>query len=149
MTTINWTRFLIGGVIATVILFLTDGVLHEHILHQDWEAVYEQLGTHEPHTSHGVAVLYFLVFELGRGMIAMFIYVLMRRFYGAGHKTAVLAGVAAWIAFSVTGPSQFIPLGFYSVALWVKAAGFQLATSILAAVAGAAFYKDAGVSADG
>jgi hypothetical protein len=51
--------------------------------------------------------------------------------------------VAAWLAFSVTGPAQFIPLGFYSMALWVKVAAFQLVTSIVAAIAGAFPYREA------
>jgi hypothetical protein len=50
----------------------------------------------------------------------MFLYVLMRAHCKPGPKTAALAGVAAWIAFSVTGPAQFMPLGFYSNALWLK-----------------------------
>lgn len=143
MTKINWTRFIIGGLVATFIMFITDGVLHEHLLHQDWEAVYAQLRTEEFRTSHGLFILYFLVYELGRGMIAMLIYVLMRPFYGAGPRTAVVAAIAGWIAFSVTGPAQFIPLGFYTTVLWGKVAGFHLVTSVLATLAGAVLYKDA------
>lgn len=142
MTKINWTRLIIGGVVATIILFATDGVLHEHVLHQDWEAVYSVLGAHESTTSHGIVILYFLVFELGRGFLAMLVYALMRPFFGAGPKTAVLAGIVSWLAFSVTGPAQFIPLGFYSTTLWGKVAGLQLITSIVAALAAGALYKE-------
>jgi len=66
----------------------------------------------------------------------------MRRCCGAGPKTAVVAGIVAWFAFTVTGPAQFIPLGFYSNALWVKTGAFQLVTSIIGAIIGAALYKD-------
>lgn len=142
MPRINWVRLLIGGIIATVILFLTDGVFHENLVNGDWKAVYTNLGVAEPkHT--GVGVLYFAVFELGRGFVSLFLYALMRPFFKPGPKTAALAGVVAWIAFSVTGPAQFIPLGFFSNALWIKVAAFQLVTSILAAIAGAAVYKEA------
>src|SRR5688572_3907863 len=89
------------------------------------------------------SLAYFAVFDLGRGLIAVFIYALMRSCCGPGPKTAALAGVVAWIAFSVTGPAQFIPLGFFSNTLWAKAMVFQLVTSVLAAIAGAALYKDA------
>jgi hypothetical protein len=61
-----------------------------------------------------------------------------------GPKTAAWAGLIVWIAFSLTGPAQFIPLGFYSNALWMKVGAFQLVTSIVAAIAAAALYKDAG-----
>ena len=103
----------------------------------DWKALHDTLGI--PEVKHsGLGVLYFAVFELGRGLVSMFLYVMMRPHFKPGPKTAALAGVVAWIAFSVTGPAQFIPLGFFSNALWIKVAAFQLVTSIVAAVAGAA-----------
>ena len=142
MYRINWVRVIVGGLVATVILFITDGLFHEHVVVADWKAVYSNLGIAEPQHS-GLGVLYFAVFDLGRGMISIYLYALMRSCCGPGPKTAVLAGVVAWIAFSVTGPAQFVPLGFYSNTLLVKVAAFQLVTSIVAAVAGAALYRDA------
>ena len=142
MTKINWSRVLVGGIIAAIICFLSDGFLHEKVLGADWKAVYDRLSANEPPHDPG-SLAYFAVFELGRGLIAVLIYALMRTYFSPGPKTAALAGVAAWIAFSITGPAQFIPLGFYSNALWAKVAGFQLVTSILATIAGAALYKDA------
>lgn len=142
MSKINWSRLIIGGVVATIILFMTDGVLHEHLLHPYWEIVYDALGAREATPGHGVAIMYFLVFELGRGFLAILLYVLMRSFTGAGAKTAVMSAVVAWLAFSVAGPAQFIPLGFYSKHLWLFAAGAQLVTSVAANLLAAWLYKD-------
>jgi hypothetical protein len=122
-------------------MFMTDGFLHERVFASDWTAVYANLGVAEAH-HEAAGVLYFGIFEIGRGFVSMFLYVLMRSFFGPGPKTAILAGVVGWIAFSLTGPAQFIPLGFYSNALWVKVAAAQLVTSIVATIAGAALYKD-------
>lgn len=142
MPRINWSRLILGGVIAAIILFLTDGVFHENVVGADWKALHDTLGI--PEMKHSaIGVLYFAVFDLGRGLVPMFVYVMMRPHCKPGPKTAALAGVVAWIAFSVTGPAQFIPLGFFSNALWIKVAGFQLVTSIVAAIAGAAVYQDA------
>jgi hypothetical protein len=146
MSRINWVRLILGGVIAAIILFLTDGVFHENVVGADWKALHDTLGIPEGKHS-AIGVLYFAVFDLGRGLVPMFIYVMMRPHFRPGPKTAVLAGVVGWIAFSVTGPAQFIPLGFFSNALWIKVAAFQLVTSILAAVTGAAVYKDANAPA--
>ena len=139
---INWGRFFVGAIVASLIAFLTDGFLHEKLVHPDWQAVYAALGANEP-TEHGGSMIYFAVFELGRGFIAMLLYVLMRPVCKPGPKTAAWAGVIIWIAFSVTGPAQFIPLGFFSNALWIKVGAFQLVTSIVAAIVAAALYKDA------
>ena len=141
MPRLNWPRLLISILVAAVIMFLSDGLLHDRLVSADWSAVYAKLGANEPH-HEGAAIAYFVIFELGRAFIAMFLYALMRSFFGAGPKTAVLAGIAGWIASSVTGPAQFIPLGFYSHALWMKVGAFQLVTSILATIAGAALYRD-------
>lgn len=141
MLKINWVRVIVGGLVAAIITFFSDGLLHERLLSTDWKAVYANLGIAEPeHNSIGIA--YFAVFELGRGFLSIFLYALMRPHSGPGPKTAALAGVVAWLAFSIAGPAQFIPLGFFSNALWVKAGAFQLITSIVAAIAGAALYRD-------
>jgi len=142
MAKINWTRLIIGGLIAALIMFFTDGFFHEKLVKTDWQALYAALRAPEPEP-HGTNLAYFAIFELGRGLISLLLYATMRTHFGPGPKTAVLAAIAGWIAFSVTGPAQFIPLGFFSNALWLKVAAFHLVTSIIATVAGAAIYKDA------
>ena len=141
MARINWGRLILGGLIAAIIMFFTDGFIHEMVVKTDWKAVYAGLRAVEP-DAHGSSMLYFAVFELGRGFIAMLFYATMRAYFGAGPKTAVIAGIAAWIAFSLTGPAQFIPLGFFSHALWLKVGALHLATSIVATILGALVYKD-------
>ena len=141
MSKINWGRVLVGGLVAAIICFLTDGLLHEKLVATDWKAIYDNLRSATPE-EHGANIAYFAIFDLGRGLVSIFLYAVMRAKFGAGPKTAAIAGITAWIAFSLTGPAQLIPLGFYSDALWVKVALFQLVTSIVSTIAGAAFYKE-------
>ena len=141
MPKINWVRVIVGGLVAAVICFFSDGLLHEKLLGADWKAVYANLGANEP-APHGMSLAYFAVFDLGRGLLPLFLYAMMRPHCKPGPKTAALAGVVAWLAMSIVVPAQFIPLGFFSNALWVKAGAFQLVTSIVATIAGAALYKD-------
>jgi hypothetical protein len=141
MAKINWGRLVVGSLVAAIIMFFTDGFIHERIVNADWHAIYEGLRAAEPE-EHGTSMAYFALFELGRGFIAMLFYATMRTHFGAGPKTAIIAGLACWIAFSFTGPAQFIPLGFFSTALWIKLGALHLITSILATLAGAWLYKD-------
>lgn len=141
MPRINWGRLILGGVIAAIMMFFADGFIHERLVRTDWQAVYAGLRATEPEP-HGASMAYFALFELGRGLISMLFYATMRTHFGPGPKTAVLAGIASWIAFSLTGPAQFIPLGFFSTALWFKVGALHLVTSIVSAIAGAAMYKD-------
>lgn len=141
MNKINPGKFLLGGVVSSLICFASDGFLHEKILKADWMEVWAALHAvslgHNPYT-----YAYFGFFELGRGFLGIFIYILMRARYGATPRTAVLAGVVSWGAFCLAGPAQFIPLGFFSVALWVKGGMFQLLTSGFSTLAGAALYQE-------
>jgi len=142
MTRINWGRLFVGTLIAAVIMFVSDGLIHETLAKADWRAVYAGLRAAEPEP-HGTSMAYFAIFELGRAFTAMMFYATMRAFFGAGPKTAVLAGIVGWVAMSLTGPVQFIPLGFFSIPLWLKVGAIQLLVSIVATIAGAAVYKDA------
>jgi hypothetical protein len=146
MARINWGRLIAGGLVAAIIMFFADGFIHERLVKADWSAVYAGLRAAEP-VPHGPSMVYFGIYELGRGLIAMLFYATMRTHFGPGPKTAVLAGLASWVAFSLTGPAQFIPLGFFSNALWLKVGALQVVTSILATIAGAAMYKDSGRTA--
>jgi hypothetical protein len=124
MTKINFGRLFIGGLIASVLLFFSDGALHEYVFHDYWEYVYHGIGGREPEQAgHGMAIAYFFIFELGRGFL-------------------VFSAIVAWLAFSVTAPAEFIPLGFYSRRLWIMVAGAQLVTSIVANLIAAWMYTD-------
>lgn len=141
MTKINFGRLFIGGLIASILLFVTDGFLHENIVKQYWEFLYQGLGGKAPE-GHATSMVYFFIFELGRGFAAIFLYALMRPFHGPGPKTAILAAIAAWLAFSVTAPAEFIPLGFYGRRMWLIIAGYQLVTSIVTNLLAAWIYRD-------
>lgn len=140
MPRINRVRLIVGALVAAIILFVTDGLMHESWLHPDWLAVYNNLRATTPEETP-VSMIYFAIFELGRGFTAMLFYVLMRDRFSPGPQTAVLAGVITWVAFSLTGPAQFIPLGFFSNALWLKMGIAHLITTVIATIAGAAIYK--------
>ncbi len=73
MAQINWGRLILGSLIAAIILFVTDGFIHERIASADWTAVYDGLRATPPEP-HGTSMAYFALFELGRGFIAMMFY---------------------------------------------------------------------------
>ena len=139
MNDVHWGKFVLGALIVTAICFVTDGFLHQRLIHDQWLELSAQLGiTIRDHA--GWKMVYFVVFEAGRGFLTMYVYVLLRPRLGANAKTAAFAGVVAWVAYSLTGPAQFIPLGFFSESLWISAALYQLVFSIIAAIMGAAPY---------
>ncbi len=146
MSNVNWGKFVLGALIVAVICFVSDGFLHQRVVTEYWEAIYAALGATPPDHS-GFAMIWFAVFEAGRGFLAMYVYVLLRPRLGPGVKTATWAGVVTWVAFSLTGPAQFIPLGFYSESLWIYVGIYQLVFTIIAAIVGAAPYSEKAAAA--
>jgi hypothetical protein len=140
MGNVNWGKFVLGALIAAAICFVSDGFLHQRVVHEQWQAVYDALGATPPGHA-GFMMMWFVVFEAGRGFLAMYTYVLLRPHLGPGVKTATWAGVVTWVAFTLAGPAQFIPLGFYSEALWINVGIYQLVFTIIAAIVGAAPYS--------
>ena len=141
MKNVNWGKFVLGAVIVAVICFLSDGFLHQKVVHTQWLDLFAKLGVAPPEHS-GLAMVWFVIFEAGRGFLTMYVYVLLRPRLGAGVRTAAWAGLVAWVAYSLTGPAQFVPLGLYSDSLWFTVAIYQLVFSIVAAIAGAAPYGE-------
>ena len=143
MGNVNWGKFVLGAVIVAVIAFISDGFLHQKLVNDQWQAPIEPLGKMMVEHKHGGgSMIWFGVFEAGRGFLTMYVYVLLRPRLGASVQTATWAGVVAWVAYSLTGPVQFIPLGFYSEGLWLSVGLYQLVFSIVAAIAGAAPYGE-------
>lgn len=97
MSNINWGRFVLGALIVAVICFVSDGFLHQKVVNDQWEAVVAALGATVPQHA-GWSMVWFVVFEAGRGFLTMYVYVLLRPRLGPGVKTATWAGVVAWVA---------------------------------------------------
>jgi hypothetical protein len=145
MSNVNWARFVLGALIVAAICFVSDGFLHQRFVKDEWDAVVAALGA-DIREHAGLSMIWFAVFEAGRGFLTMYVYVLLRPRLGAGVTTATWAGVVAWVAYSLTGPAQFIPLGFYSESLWIWVGLYQLVFSIIAAIVGAAPYREEAVA---
>ena len=145
MSNVNWGKFILGALIVAAICFVSDGFLHQRVVNEQWGAVIAALGATVPEHA-GFSMIWFVVFEAGRGFLAMYVYVLLRPRLGPGVTTATWAGVVTWVAFSLTGPAQFIPLGFYSVSLWAFVGIYQLVFTIIAAIVGAAPYSEKGAA---
>ena len=92
MGKINWTRVILGGLVAGVIINIFEYVLNGVILAKDMEAALRALGKQ----MGGGALLMFTVWGFLVGIFAVWLYAAIRPRYGAGPKTAACAGAAVW-----------------------------------------------------
>jgi hypothetical protein len=141
MGKINFGRVVLGGLVAGLVLSIGEYLLNDMVLASQMKDYFSQ---HRFPTPAGSAIGIAVAITFVLGIFLILLYALIRPRLGAGPKTAVVAGLAAWFCIyfynNIVGAALgFVPGGILPVALvW------GLAEYVLAALAGAALYKEEG-----
>ena len=143
MARINVGRMLLGGIVAGILLFMADGFIHSKLLQEHWLAAAKAAGRSVEAHEHGADMLYFVVFELLRGIGMAWVYAVFRTHFGPGPGTAVCSALTVWALMFPVFLVQLIPLGFYSTTLLTLWSLYELVPSVVAGLAAGALYKDA------
>jgi len=141
MGKINWTRVLLGGLIAgvvgNVLFFAAWGPLVGRTL----SAVLQTLG-HPMQETVGTTVL-MVVLSFLVGILAIWLYAAIRPRYGPGPGTAALAGLAVGLLMGVFPDVAWgMLLRLIPPRVWVGDALFSLVAMIIATLLGAWVYKE-------
>jgi hypothetical protein len=140
MGKINMGRVLIGGIVAGLVAdvlgYLVDGLL----LAPRWAEGMKALG----HANFSANQwIWFNLLGLVSGIVLIWIYAAIRPRFGAGVKTAVLAGVAVWVVGSLLPNLSFMWFGgLFSRRLTVMTTVGAVVEIVVGAIAGAALYKE-------
>ena len=140
MGKINWTRVLLGGIVAGVVINVFEFVVNGLLLADDWAASMEALGK-SPVTTTGQMVM-FVLWSFVAGLTAVWLYASIRPRYGPGPKTALCAGAAVWwLAFlmAMVPPMVMDIMPARLVAIGLAAGLVEL---LLGTLAGARVYKE-------
>jgi hypothetical protein len=142
MNRINTSRVILGGLVAGIILFGLMGALHHLILMNDWMAWKAAMGgvIHAP-SIHRSMALWFAM-SVVFGITGVWIYAGIRPRYGAGPKTAFLAGFLLWLSGHVTAALNQLALGILPRHITVVSCAGALVAILLSTLAGAAIYKE-------
>jgi hypothetical protein len=138
MKGINFGRVILGGLVAGLIVNVSEGILHGVILKSESEAAMRTLGKTMPQGGSTVAI--WVIWGFLWGIVAVWLYAAIRPRYGAGAGTAVRAGIAAWFLSHF-----FCALAIYNMGLFPMsgmAMVWTLAEGIIATVVGAWLYKE-------
>src|SRR5262249_16070007 len=119
MSRINAGRAILGGLVAGLIFFIGDAIVNGSILKSEWSEVLKVVGIGADDAFHNPA--YFATDDLLKGQIAVFLYASIRPRFGAGPRTAAIAGLTLWtlvLPVPMIGllPMRFLPAAF--VAMW-------------------------------
>src|ERR1043166_431624 len=138
MKRINWRRVFLCGLVAGLLWGLL-GELKFTLLGRDFLTAMR--GSHAAATINAWSIASWVCMELVLGVWTMWLYAAIRPHYGAGPKTAVVAGVALWV------------IATWVDVVWASVAGVpfrvlmapvtaDLPIDIVAAVVGAWLYRE-------
>src|SRR6478672_3912498 len=99
MKSVNWGRVILGGILAGVVMNVSEFVLNEVVLKKANEDAMKALGKTMPESGGTIGVWIVLGFVIG--IAAVWLYAAIRPRYGAGPGTAVKAGIAVWVLGSL------------------------------------------------
>ena len=138
----NLPRILAGGLLAGLIMNVGEGVLHGVVLANESGLLYENLHVPAPDAASNLPLLIVATFLLGTG--AVWVYAAIRPRFGAGPRTAVIAGLLVWGLAHVW--SGFYLGNGYAGIMPANLAWFPVLWGLfeapLATLAGAALYKE-------
>jgi hypothetical protein len=139
MSNINFVRVVLGGLLAGLVLNLGEFLLNEVFFVKQMEQMARQHNIVRPGVIF-ITTAVILTFLLG--ILIVMVYALIRPRLGAGPKTAIVAGVIGW--FCIYFYAGILNGVLFGLAPNLLAIGivWGVAEYILAALAGAALYKE-------
>ena len=138
MGKINVARVILGGLLAGLIMNISETVLNLYVIGDASAAALQRLGLQFPGT-HQIFIFIAMTFLLG--IITIFVYAGLRPRFGAGAKTAVIAAVIVWLTSMLPAFGDVV-IGMTPAKLLVIAGAWSLVEMIVAAIAGAWLYTE-------
>jgi len=130
----NKVRIVLGGLVAGVVVNVIETVVHRFLFRS-----YEKLGR-EPLTMSGAIQLW--IIGLIFGILLAWLYAALRPRYGAGPKTAILAGLYLWIVAGLLVWIGFSPLLQWGMRLMVIGIVTNLVAYVVAGLVAGYLYKE-------
>lgn len=142
MEQINRKRVILGGLLAGLVMNISEAALHGGMLGSDDLALFQSLNLSE--TPHPAQLIALIVMTFVLGLAAVWLYAAMRPRLGPGPKTALLAGLAVWVLTHLWS-GVYLGAGYAGVftlkQAWLPVL-WGLAEAPLGTLAGAWLYKE-------
>ncbi len=141
MGKINWTRVILGGLLAGVVIFVLE-VGFDLVFGAQWAAALQTMGrpNQEPISSAGSILAFVLTFGVGIAVVSL--YAVARPRFGPGPKTATIVGLGYWvIGYLLPSIAWGMVVGFPTRLVMITLA-WALPEIIVATLAGAWIYKE-------
>jgi hypothetical protein len=144
MGQINMGRVIGGGLLAGLVMNISQFVLHAIVLKEDGRMLMDQwtrLGFHITEDPKMLGILVALTFALG--VLAVWTYAAIRPRFGPGPKTAIIAGLAVWaMSYFYAAVYVYAAIVIYPIKLTWFPVAWSLIEVPIATMAGAWLYKE-------
>lgn len=140
MASINTRGVVVGGLVAGLVINVSEYILNEPVLGAE---IASALSAHNLPPMTGGAIAWFLIYGFALGIVLVWLYAAIRPRYGPGPKTAACAGAAVWFLAYVTAYLNFGVIGLLSARLLIIGLIWGLVELIVAAIAGGRLYTEA------
>ena len=140
MSSINMGRVVVGGLVAGLLINVSEFVLNAVVLVNDMNAAMAALN--RPPIDNSM-IVWFVLLAFGIGIMAVWVYAAVRPRFGPGVRTAICASLVVWgLAYLYPNVSTII-LGLFPTRLIIVATVWGLVEVLVAGVAGAWIYTEA------
>ena len=142
MGRINWAKVLLGGLLAGVIINIGEYLFHAVLFKDQVAEMMRSLGKDPATVMTGNAIVIWNILGFLAGIGAVWGYAAIRPRFGAGAKTAAIAGVAVWYFSRFLGAIGEMNMGMASQKMIMTGLVWSLIEIVLATIAGAWAYRE-------
>jgi hypothetical protein len=143
MGRINWGRVFLGGIVAGIVINLSETLLNTVVVKNDWAEAMRALGKDPAAAMSGNAMVIWIIWGFLAGIGIVWGYAAIRPRYGPGAKTAAIAGIGAWYFAGFLGNLAMMNMGLFPQKLITIGLVWGLVEFIVAAIVGGWLYKEA------
>jgi hypothetical protein len=139
MSKINLGRVIVGGILAGIIINVFEYVLNAIVMAPEWSSILKSLMLPEFSVE---AVIWFNIAGFATGIAAVWTYAAIRPRFGAGPKTAVVAGLLTWVTAFVLADAKPVAAGMLPLQPVVVMLAVEIVAVVAATLAGAWLYQE-------
>ena len=143
MGRINWGRVFLGGLLAGIVINIGEYLFHAVLFKNEIAEMMRALGKDPAAVMSGNAIVIWNLMGFLAGIGAVWGYAAIRPRFGAGAKTAMIAGIAVWFFSRFLGAVGEMNMGMASQKMILTGLVWGLVELVIATIAGAWAYKEA------
>ena len=141
MKQLNWSRIILGGIAAGLVMNVVDFVTNGVLLADAWKTEGDALNASIMAKSMTSSMVGWITFDLISGILLVWLYAAIRGQFGPGPKTALLAGFMIWLITHIAFASLAFT-GLYSWPLVLSSSLGGLVAALAGGYVGGMLYRD-------